>query len=151
MDIQEDIRRAHRAVLAVAITILSSLFIFLALGEVIRARFKPFTGFLSGGGDPQTLRYIVYALAVVLVILIRFLRPTLLRRPPEDSRLTLLRRLSRASLFTLVLGEVPALLGLMLFLVRGLNRDFYALLFVSLILIFMYFPRLASWTEWLKS
>jgi hypothetical protein len=38
----------------------------------------------------------------------------------------------------------------MLFLVRGLNRDFYALIFVSLILIFMYFPRLASWNEWLK-
>ena len=149
MDPQEDIRRAHRSVLAVAITILSSLLVFLALGEIIRARFKPFVGFLAGD-NPQTLRYIVYALAVVVVILIRFLRQALLRRSPEDSRLTLLHRLSRASLITLVLGEVPALLGLMLFLVRGLNRDFYALIFVSLILIFMYFPRLASWNEWLK-
>jgi hypothetical protein len=149
MDPQEDIRRAHRAVLAVAVAILSSLLVFLALGEVIRARFKPFSGFL-GGGDPQTLRYIVYGLAVVIVILIRFLRQALLRRTPEDSRMTLIHRLSRASLVTLVLGEVPALLGLMLFLLRGLNRDFYALLFVSLILIFMYFPRLATWNEWLK-
>jgi len=149
MDPQEDIRRAHRAVLAVAITILSSLLIFLALGEVIRARFRPFVGFLAGG-DAQTLRYIAYGAAVVVVVLIRFLRQALLRRSPEDSRLTLLHRLSRASLVTLVLGEVPALLGLVLFLLRGLNRDFYALLFVSLILIFMYFPRLATWNEWLK-
>ncbi|MDH4197325.1 MAG: hypothetical protein OEW05_07970 [Candidatus Aminicenantes bacterium] len=150
MDPQEDIRRTQRSVLAVAITILSSLLVFLALGEVIRARFKPFTGFHQAGGDPQTLRYVVYGIAVVVVILIRVLRQALLRRRPEDSRLTLLHRLNRASLVTLVLGEVPALLGLMLFLYRGLNRDFYALIFVSLILIFMYFPRLASWNEWLK-
>ena len=149
MDPQEDIRRAHRAVLAVAITILGSLLVFLALGEVIRARFKPFTGFLAGG-DPQTLRYIVYGVAVVIVILIRFLRAALLRRRPGDSLAVLAHRLSRASLVTLALGEVPALLGFLLFIMRGLNRDFYALLFVSLVLIFMYFPRLATWNEWLK-
>jgi hypothetical protein len=149
MEPLEVIRRAYRAVLAVAIAILSTLVVFLVLGEVIRARFRPFTGFLAGG-DPQTLRYIVYALAVVVVILIRILRQALLRRTPEASLVTLAHRLSRASLVTLALGEVPALLGLMLFLMRGLNRDFYALLFVSLVLIFMYFPRLATWNEWLK-
>lgn len=150
MDPREDIRRIHRSVLAVAITILSSLLVFFALGEVIRSRFKPFAGFRQAGGDPQTLRYVVYGIAVAVVILIRVLRQVLLRRRTGDSPLTRLHRLSRASLVTLVLGEVPALLGLMLFLSRGLNRDFYALIFVSLILIFMYFPRLSSWDEQLK-
>ena len=149
MEPLENIRRTYRAVLAVAIAILSTLIVFLVLGEVIRARFRPFTGFLAGG-DPQTLRYIVYAAAVVVVILIRILRQALLRRTAGDSLVILVHRLSRASLVTLALGEVPALLGLMLFLMRGLNRDFYALLFVSLVLIFMYFPRLATWNEWLK-
>ncbi|MCK7583580.1 MAG: hypothetical protein MZV65_54010 [Chromatiales bacterium] len=50
----------------------------------------------------------------------------------------------------LVLGEVPAIVGLALFLVSGQALDFYKLLFVSLFLTFLNFPRAGAWEEWLK-
>ena len=51
----------------------------------------------------------------------------------------------------LTLAEIPAILGLVLFLIAGYNRDFYVLLFVSLFLLFMYLPRLKSWEDILKN
>jgi hypothetical protein len=85
------------------------------------------------------------------VILIRVLRHILLKRSAGDDRKTALHRLERATLVTLVLAEVPGLLGLVLFLIGGLNIDFYFLLFASLLLVFMYFPRRPGWEDWLKS
>jgi hypothetical protein len=51
----------------------------------------------------------------------------------------------------LALAEVPAVLGLTLFLLGGYNRDFYYLLLVSLVLAFMYFPRASVWEARLAS
>lgn len=50
----------------------------------------------------------------------------------------------------MVLSEAPGILGLILFLLGGLNIDFYLLLFASLLLVFMYFPRRSGWEEWLS-
>jgi hypothetical protein len=55
----------------------------------------------------------------------------------------------QASVLTSALAEVPALFGLVLFLMSGLNVDFYVLTFVSLVLMFMFFPRYAGWVEWI--
>ena len=44
---------------------------------------------------------------------------------------------------------MPAIIGLVLFFLGGLYKDFYVLLFVSLVLIFMYFPRLKNWEAYL--
>ena len=46
------------------------------------------------------------------------------------------------------LAEIPAILGLVLFMVSGLRADFYALLTLSLALLATWFPRLESWREW---
>jgi hypothetical protein len=81
------------------------------------------------------------------VVLVRLAARSALRvRPGEDQR-GLVSRLSRASVVTSALAEIPAVLGLVLFLLTGLSRDFYPLLFVSLFLEFMYFPRLRVWQD----
>lgn len=149
MDIQDELRRRIKNLTLVGITVVSSLLVYLGLAEFIRYHFRPFHGFVAIP-DAQRLRYVVFALAVLSVILIRVLRPALLRKKAgEDLKMTL-HRLDRAALLTLVLAEVPALLGLGLFLLRGFNVDFYILLFASLLLVFMYFPRRSSWQEWLS-
>jgi len=61
-----------------------------------------------------------------------------------------LSRLFDLTVLTLCLAEIPALLGLILFLIAGYNRDFYILLFVSLFLLFMYLPRLKNWEDILE-
>jgi hypothetical protein len=57
-----------------------------------------------------------------------------------------LSRGSAAPRSQLALAEI-AVLGFVLFLLTGLSRDFYPLLFVSLFLAFMYFPRLRVWQD----
>ncbi len=147
MDFQEELRRHSRSVSLVAAAIISSMVIYLVLVEVLRAVFKPFVGF-AAIADIQPIRYVVFGAAIVVIILIRVLRPRLLRETPLEDPKTALHRFQRAALLTLVLGEIPAILGLGLFLVSGNNIDFYILLFASLLLVFMYLPRRGAWKEW---
>lgn len=148
-NVGEELKSAHRAASFIGIAIIASLFVFLVVVEVLRAAMGPFRGFVSLPGI-ATLRYVFYGLAVIEVLATRMLQGLLLRRAPgDDARATVLK-LARTAVVTLSLSEVPALLGLVLFLLGGLNKDFYALLAVSLVLAFMYFPRLGSWEDWVE-
>jgi hypothetical protein len=147
MDFHEELGRHSRSVSVVAAAIIASLVIYLGLVEVLRAALKPFRGF-AAIADIQPIRYAVFGAAVVVIILIRVLRPRLLRKNPREDPKTALHRFQRAALLTMVLGEIPAILGLGLFLLGGNNVDFYILVFTSLLLVFMYFPRREAWEEW---
>jgi hypothetical protein len=131
----------------IGITIIASLFVYLIIVEVLRAQLRPFRGF-APLPEMSTVRYVFYGLAVLEVIVIRLVQSLLLKRTPGDTVRITVQKLFRASILTVCLSEVPAILGLVLFLIGGLNKDFYALLAVSLVLVFMYFPRLSSWESW---
>ena len=146
---QDELQRHLKTVALIAVSIIVSLLAYLGIAEFIRARFRPFHGFMPVA-DLRSLRYVIFGLAVVTIILVRLLRQVLLRKSPHDDDKTALHRLQRATLVTLVLSEVPGILGLVLFLLGGLNIDFYFLLFASLVLVFMYFPRRSGWEEWLS-
>ncbi|HYA48398.1 MAG TPA: hypothetical protein VEG35_01760 [Burkholderiales bacterium] len=149
MDTQEALRVHLRTAVRVTVSVIASLLLYLVAVEVIRARFSPFLGFLSVS-DLQLLRYALWALAITAVIVILLLRPRLLRKAAGGDDKTALHQIQKAFVLTIVLSEVPATLGLVLFLTAGLNIDFYGLLFVSLVLVFMYFPRRSAWEEWLS-
>ena len=149
MDIQDEFRVHLKSVTLIATAIIASLVIYLGLVEVLRAVYKPFRGFVTLANIPQ-LRYAVFGAAVAVIVLIRILRPRLLRKAPGEDAKTALHRLQRAAIVTMVLGEIPGILGLGLFLLSGYNIDFYVLLFASLLLVFMYFPRRSAWEEWLQ-
>jgi hypothetical protein len=148
---EAEIERPVRTARIAAWALLSGLLAFLALEEFVRARFRPFLGF-AHPRDRLALRYSVYLAAAAAIVLIRVLNAVLLRRrkagPPASA---LLRRLLIVSLATMALAEVPALLGLALFLLGGYNVDFYMLLFVSLVLLFMYFPRRRAFEAHLRN
>jgi hypothetical protein len=149
MDIQDDVQSHLRTVSLVGMSIIVSLLLYLGVEEFIRARFKPFHGF-AAVADLQRLRFLMFGLAIVAIVVLRVLRQVMLRKSPTDDTKTALHRLQRASLVTIVLSETPGILGLILFLIGGLNVDFYLLLCASLLLVFMYFPRRSGWDEWLK-
>jgi hypothetical protein len=149
MNPQDDTGRALRPVTLVSATVVASLAIYLALVEVLKATLKPFRGFASIG-DIQPVRYALYGAGAAVVLLILLLRPRLYRRRAGEDLPTALLRLQRAAVLIVVLGEVPAILGLVLFLLGGLARDFYSLLFVSIVLVFIDFPRRGAWEGSLK-
>jgi len=149
MENREELGRHLRTVTMIGVSVIVSLLLYLGVEEFIRARFRPFSGFVAVS-DLQRLRYAAFGLAILGVVMIRVSRQALLRRSSRDDEKAARHRLQRTSLLTLVLAEVPAVLGLVLFFVGGLNIDFYLLLLVSILLVFMYFPRRSAWEEWLS-
>jgi hypothetical protein len=149
MNQQDELGRALGPAKMVAAAIVASLIIYLALVEILKATLKPFRGFALGV-DLQIVRYAAYGAGAAVVLLILFIRPRLFRRRAGEDTPASLLRLQKAAIVTMVLGEVPAILGLVLFLVGGGAGDFYRLLFVSIVLVFIHFPRRGAWEESLK-
>jgi hypothetical protein len=149
MDPQEEIRAHLRPATMVGVAILACLVVYLALVEVLRSALKPFRGFASLA-DAQPLRLAAFGLGALVVLFLLLFRTRLFGRRPGEDVPAALRRLQRGAIVVLVLGEIPAVLGLALFLITGNASDFRALLVVSLILTFIGFPRSSTWEEWLK-
>jgi hypothetical protein len=149
MEPKDDIGSHLKAAKMVAGAIIASMAVYLALVEVLRAALKPFHG-LATVADLQPIRYAAFGAAAAVILLILILRPRLFRRKEGEGRAAGLMRLQKAALLTMVLAEMPAILGLVLFLIGGGAADFYKLLFASLILAFIHFPRGGAWEESLK-
>ena len=149
MNPQEELRAHLRPASMVGAALIVSLVIYLGLVEVLRAVLKPFRGFAAVSAA-QPFRLAAFGAAALVILLILISRHRLPDRDPKEDTAAALGRLQRASLVVLVLGEVPAILGLGLFLAFGNAIDFYMLLFASLALTFIDFPRRAAWEDWLK-
>jgi hypothetical protein len=146
MEQPADLRRSFRLTVIANAAIIASLFILWVVVEIIKSGLNSFRGF-SLMPHGQLMRYVFYSLAIIVVILVRVLGRVLVRPRPGESHQALIQKLSRAAICTSSLAEIPALLGFVLFLLLGVSRDFYVLLFVSLVLEFMYFPRIRTWEE----
>lgn len=147
--IMSDLRKGYKISVIISGAMIASLFIYVLVVEFIKARHEPFLGFVRLQ-DKVLLRYVFYGLSVVIVLILRMFRGILLRKSPTDDALTLINKLQRTSILTSALCEGPSLFGLILFLLGGFSRDFYLLSFVSLVLLFMYFPRYKNWQGWLN-
>jgi hypothetical protein len=112
----------------------------------------PFDGFageaFAGRLEPSGLRVALWTGAVFEAGLIGILRRTLLARSRAGGVSAQARRLTRTAVITSALAEVPAILGLTLFMLSGLRGDFYALFALSIALQALYFPRLDGWRAW---
>jgi hypothetical protein len=145
-----DFDRALASGRVTAVALGARLIIYLLFEELVRARYHPFLG-LVRLRDPLTVRYAGFAAAVLAVIALRLYHGRLVARAARAvDGADAVRLLFRAAVLGLVLAEVPALSGLTLALLAGLNTDFYILEFVSAVLVFMYFPRAGAWESVLE-
>jgi len=149
MEFPPELKKTIAASRVFGASLVASLVVYFLVVEIVKVRFRPFLGF-ARMRDLQTFRYAVFAVAVGFVILNRVVNGILLRISADRGAEDGVRVLNRASSVSLILAEVPALLGLVLFFVGGLDRDFDILVFVSLVLVFMYFPRESSWIAFLE-
>lgn len=143
------LRRSFRTALFINISLVAGLFLYALIVELVKSQFRPFMGFLPGF-HLQPLRYVFYAAAIAAVLLVRGAARALTKPAPGEDLARFGGRLSRAAIVAAVLAELPAVLGLVLFHLAGTSRDFYSLLFVSLFLEFMYFPRFKVWQDLVK-
>ncbi len=149
MENRPEWRMAFRTAVSIHAAVVAAVFLYAIVIEVLRAVLKPLPK-LAAGLNPQTLRYVFYGLAVVAVISVRQANKGMLKAVEGEPLREFLHRLSRISILTSILCEVPAGLGVVLVLLVGSFRDFYYLLFVSLFLAFMYFPRSRNWAQTLR-
>ena len=89
-----------------------------------------------------------WCMYIAVAGLIGIVRRTLLGRSPAGDEAAQARRLVSTSITIAALAEVPAVLGLVLFMLSGMRGDFYALFVLSLALQAVYFPRLEGWRQW---
>jgi len=148
MEHSRELKKAFGSARLTGAAFVACLFFYLVLIELVKSRYRPFAGF-ARLTDVQTLRIVLFAAAVALVVLNRVLNGRLLKKGAGPDPATTVRTLYRAAIISLTLAEMPAIIGLVLFFLSGLYKDFYVMLFVSLVLIFMYFPRLKNWEAYL--
>lgn len=143
------IKKTYQTSLITAAVFFAFLLIYVALVEIIRWQVKPFYG-LASFENIQSIRIIFYSLGALQIIAIRVLRGLFLRKTASDNETTLSSKLFRSFLISFALAEIPAILGVVLFLLTGLIRDFYILLIISGILMLMFFPRYQNWKSWIE-
>lgn len=127
---------------------LLAVLVYAVVVEVMRRQFDPFQGFAAH--KAAQLPDIFYGLALMALVGIRVLRKALLKNNPGDDGKILVRKLVVAHIVTYCLCEVPAILGLVLFLMGGHYREFYVLLLFTLLLMVLYFPKIDHWEAWLR-
>lgn len=149
METENNLKRAYRISVIVGMAIIGSLLVYVVFVELIASQHVSLLD-VKAAANMQMLRYVFYAFSIVNVIILRIIRGTMLRKSPADLRQALIEKLQKTSLLTTALCEGPAIFGLVLFLLGGSRRDFYFLLIVSFILLFMYFPRFKNWEAWLE-
>lgn len=146
----EDLKKAYQTTVIINAAIVASLVIYAVIVEIMKARFDPFEGLIDNF-DFVPLRYAFYAIALANFMVIVQIRKALLRRTSFDDRRNAIERISRTSVITSAFCETPAIMGLFLFLLSGLRKDFHILLILSFIHVLLFFPRYSNWEEWARS
>lgn len=140
------LRQKFQVALTVYIAMMGSLVIYFGLIELFSGQLEQiFT--LDQNSTFLNVRYLFYGLAVLTVVAIRWLRQLLLRKKAASTE-TLAVKLSNTTILTAAICEIPALLGVVLFILGRYKPDFYFLMIVSLVLFFMYLPRFSRWRQW---
>jgi hypothetical protein len=92
------------------------------------------------------LRLILYVLAFITLIAIRFVKTVVLsnkiqsNHPTQDARQTVFQRYQSATIVALALSESIGIYGLVLFLIGKNTLDLYLLIIISAVAMFMYRP-----------
>lgn len=150
MEYTRELKKTHKTSVTLYVAFMISIAVYLVVFEVLRARMPDFQGMMEKIDIPW-LRYAFFALGLIQVFLIRFIRETATKSITTVDTKVLINHLQRMSLISATLCEVPVILGLVLFFISGSVQDFYILLIISFVLFVLYFPRYLNWEEWVKS
>jgi len=138
---------AYRNAAIICGAMTASTLLYAAVVAIVSVGLAPFEGF-AGQSGASTVRIALWTAAAFEAGLIGFARRALLARSRVDGAGALAGRLVTSAVIIAALAEMPAILGLVLFMLYGLRADFFALFTLSLALEAIYFPRLDGWRAW---
>lgn len=141
-----EIQKELRKMVLLAWAMGASIIVYLLIAQIIRMQHQPFQGF-APGSSPSKEVFLVGSL--IAFIGIRMVRNAILKGAGSDPGARL-KRLRMATVASLAMAEIPAILGLVLFLLTGNTEDFYVLVALSLIAVALYYPKLHHWQVLLR-
>lgn len=136
------LRTAWLASAAASGGITAGIVLYTVLVEVLASR--GYRGPLAQlGAGP--FKYAFYALGALALPAVRLAGRKLAAKLPTPEET--IRALTVTSVVRAAVSELPAIAGLLLFLLAGLRADFYMLAVFALALEIYHFPRLGAWEE----
>ncbi|MFP5212783.1 MAG: hypothetical protein ACLGPL_05335 [Acidobacteriota bacterium] len=138
-----DLKKEYQITAIVSGAMMASTLIYAIVVEFIRMQHTPFTGFA-----PQSLGNVkeyFYVMPLFWLFVIKAVRGAVAKAGQDTDPRSTVNRLRMATIVTFALCEVPALFGLVLFLLGGLHSEFYLMLAFSLVGMLLYFPRYNHW------
>jgi len=137
-----ELAKACRTAQTIGAALIVSLGAYAFVINQIQRTHAPFGGFAPGVLH-DLLRWILAAVALATLGLVRFLQRTIL----ANGALPLVSRLRSGAVVGLALCESVAIYGLVLFMIAGRASDFYVFAALALAGFVLYFPRLQTWEE----
>lgn len=144
MENEVDLRKEYRISVIVAGAMATALLAYTGIVEIFKLQHNPFTGFSPQTVTPVVKEFFLFSMLLVLVA-IRKARSSILKKEKKDSPKSLVNKLRIATIVTFALCEVPAIMGLIIFFLGGLDKEYYILLTCSMVAMFIYFPRYRHW------
>ncbi len=143
-----ELARVYREAKLIALAMMAGLAFYAGIVEFFIHQVESFSGY----GPEKVEGYKDYFIlgGVLAFVIIRAARTSIMRREPDDPLDTLLNRLRIANIVVYAIAEIPAILGLVLFLFTGDRKDFYILGLFSILAMVLYFPKLYHWEVWLQ-
>lgn len=153
----EPLKKAYKTAGFIGFAFIASVFIyagiveFLYRGNIINSKF-----------NPQAVLYLRVGflfLAVLDIFIANFFREgiksgKILIKPKKEAKPLFPENVSRLFYSTIIpfaFYEFIAVLGLILFLLTGLYKDFYVFFIGSMVMFFIHFPRFQQWEEVIRS
>jgi F0F1-type ATP synthase membrane subunit c/vacuolar-type H+-ATPase subunit K len=143
MEYEADLQREYRTTTIIAAAMASALLVYTAIVEVMKYQHSPFTGFSPE--SVASLRDIFLLSILVVLVAIRKIRISILKKEKTDNLESLVKKLKVSTIITFAFCEVPAILGLIIFFLGGFAKEYYILLTCSMVSMFIYFPRYRHW------
>lgn len=139
---KSDIKNVHLTSVYLHLAVMTSLLLYIAVVELLGERIGPTS---VGTDNLSTLRYVFYGITVVVIFTIRRMNSLFKFGAKTGKREKNVPKLLKLSFGISLLCEIPALLGFIYFLLKGIKRDFYYLTILSGIILFLNFPRYSRW------
>ena len=145
MEMQNDLKKAYETSVSMSWAMIAGLVLCPIIVEIVRMSNTSFAGFAPY--TASQVRDLVYGLAILSPLCIRTIRKVILKRGRSSDWKDLAKRIRAATVVTILIAEMPAMLSFLLFLLGGLYREFYIALAYSLLVIIAYFPRHNRWEK----
>lgn len=148
MEMSMDLAKAYRESRIISLAMIAGLGFYVGVVEFFLFQNASFSGFAAESIKDFKDYFILGGL--VAFIAIRTSRTAILKREPAEALDVLLRKLKTANIVVYAIAELPAILGLVLFMLTGKREDFYALGTFSILAMILYYPKLSHWEAWLQ-